>query len=443
MTNGNLSRAVVGLVMLLSPSAAVPAPRSAPPASPVLIEYHLPKTRLEFSGALMVRSCADNRTATLEATFEARSVPVRGPGPIRFSGAALSHGLQDTSLSITTDPNGVLSSVNAASANRGPEVLGNIVKLALKAATMSMPRLVPPRAVMCTDAAIALTKEVTEKECRIRALRSEQDRNPSEARAAHIAALTLEVASTRATRLRLQWKIHADLDPSTMRASPGTAGIAATSQALAIDRSAFREDPATLLTGFEPAEQMALTVALPKGLPPGAQEHAAAYEAAAQPADPKAAALVLPSPALVDVAALLVLRGTEPNSEIAASQVLADVPMPQWGPLRRLPLRTSFGRKRTFQARFNAFGQQSEASVSTTSRAAAITGGLAGIATDAEAFATAHGPAAREKAERDRLTVQQELNRLRACREAAGNSDLWWDCDTLLAPSGTTQTPTP
>lgn len=81
--------------------------------------------------------------------------------------------------------------------------------------------------------------------------------------------------------------------------------------------------------------------------------------------------------------------------------------------------------------------------MATTARAAAITGGLGGVATDAEAFATAHSPAAREKAERDRLKVQQELNRLRACREAAGNSDLWWDCDTLLAPSGKTGTPTP
>ncbi|WP_194744009.1 hypothetical protein [Thermaurantiacus tibetensis] len=217
--------------------------------------------------------------------------------------------------------------------------------------------------------------------------------------------------------------------------------VASTGQSVTIVRSAFAEDPATLLAGFEPAGQMTVAVALPKALPPDAQEHAAADETAVQPANPEAAALVLPSPAKVDVVVMLVLRATEPNGGIAASQVLADVPMRQWGPLQRLPLRAGFGRTRTFQAEFDAFGQQSETSVATTSRAAAITGGPAGIATDAEAFATAYSPAAREKAKRDRLPVQQELNRLRACREAAGKSDLWWDCDTVLAPSGKAGTP--
>lgn len=205
MTNGNLSRAVFGPTVLLSPAAARPAQGSAPPASPVLIESHLPKALIEISGAIMVRGCAKDDTATLEATFEAKPLAVRGPGPFRFSEAALSHGLQDTSLSIATDSNGVLSSVNAASANRGPEVLGKIVKLALKAATMGMAEFAPRQAVTCTRAAIALTREVTERETRIRTLEEEQDRNPSEAWAAHIAMLKCEVAAPRATRFRLPW----------------------------------------------------------------------------------------------------------------------------------------------------------------------------------------------------------------------------------------------
>ncbi|WP_194744008.1 hypothetical protein [Thermaurantiacus tibetensis] len=156
---------------------------SASPESPLLIESHLPKALIEVSGALMVRGCANDDTATLwatlEATFVAKPLAVRR--------------------------HGVLSSVNAASANRGPEVLGKIVKLFLKAATLGTAGFAPRKAMTCTEAAIALIREVTARETRIRTLEEEQDRNPSEARAAHIAMLKSEVAAPRATRLRLPW----------------------------------------------------------------------------------------------------------------------------------------------------------------------------------------------------------------------------------------------
>ena len=145
----------------------VPVPSSAaPPADS--IEYALADTLLQLKLDLVLESCGEPSISprdlgepfllkpTLTVTPEARG-SLTAENRFRVSGADLASWWTKRDVALALNDNGTLKSVGVTSENRGPAIIGNIIKLGTAAATLGLvpflsgPAIPPPPQCTPTD----------------------------------------------------------------------------------------------------------------------------------------------------------------------------------------------------------------------------------------------------------------------------------------------------
>jgi hypothetical protein len=91
--------------------------------------------------------------------------------------------------------------------------------------------------------------------------------------------------------------------------------------------------------------------------------------------------------------------------------------MPQWGKLWELSTLAAVGASRKTGIVLDKFGRATEMKWSSEARAESLTSTAAAVASQVQTIVSAKSTVNQQKAEIEELTTQQQLNRLRACKE--------------------------
>lgn len=124
------------------------------PGSSAGIDYRLPRTDAKITLGIDVLQCDDDAARPLvviKSSLKIDAVAGVRDGYWHISGSELSSDVTKRGLTIDVDENGVISSVNASSANQSAVILGNIIKLAATAVSLAAAPASDNVKVVCND----------------------------------------------------------------------------------------------------------------------------------------------------------------------------------------------------------------------------------------------------------------------------------------------------
>lgn len=381
------------------------------PGTAAGIYYRMPRTDALVTLTLDVEAC----TPRLKVESGLKIDPVAGlrEGLWHVSGEELASAMKKRSLTIDVDDNGLITGVNATTADQTAAVLGSIIKIAAIAATFAQDNPESSPVIICSAATqtnLALTTALPTQINQIKAglatsPKPEDDQKRIDALAAQLVAAkaALHVETTAKLKLETTMSGTANAKPLEFDLTPlkdvFTTGFVGTNPKQSIPGIDNSAKPGLLVKAYY------VPVELKNGLNGG------------NTSGVETCKMTITVPATQNVKVMLdhsgsIVRGN--GAEV--SQLL---PASQLGTDGLLCLSAGFGENRTLGLKFDKYGRTSEFSYSAESRATTVAGALAGAAPDASTFVkTLQGrKLADDKAELDRLTTEQSLAKARACQQ--------------------------
>jgi len=365
------------------------------------ISYHLPRTVAVATLSATLTDCGvtgPQAEATLTLAADAEAGPQRA-----IWGSQLASARVARELTVETFDSGIIKSVNSTVVDMTPEIIGNVLKIALGAATMAATAGPPvPECQISVKSALKRAKVLTEQITALRDTQSKWNRGGKISDPAAyqkvLAALTDELAALRAGPLRIDVVARVPLPDNS---DLGQGGLPIQWPIEPFGK--FFVDPTR--------EQ--IDAAFPARL--FATARLAPFVDPQSPAAVCATGMKLPGPAH----ATLFLRGGQAIGEPGLGSTVS-VPVQQWGTERTLCFDTGFGGNRTVQVDYDRFGRTTKLVWNSKATGVAASAAFAGYGEQLGGFIKAHKGASaveRQKAEIDSLETLQKLNRLRACQE--------------------------
>jgi hypothetical protein len=405
--------------------AALAAKPAAKSADFEALRYQLPASKISAKLSLTLEDCGTAPRVSGEVQLAAEADAAPDVFVLRTS--QLESARIKRTLNITLHDTGAIATINSATEDRTGAIFGNIVKFLanIAGAVFGVPvggaaSLAPP-ASRCNDTARAALARVANIERLIGELRSKpgaSDPKLASERSKAIDDLAHERAALRVDILHVDVTAPLDLSKLALApvdpAHPGQRWIATLPVKTKTIAQAWLPSRAS-----PPAMTASWIVTLPEAKAPkiaGAQPADECRHAVTEQSYP---AICFVTPIDATFAATLASADLVTKKDGSAISFDADesLPVPQWGTLQYLPLTAGFGSNREMSLTLDKFGRVSEMKWTSQARAETVTAGLAGLAAQASALAGANNHLAEQKSEIEELTTQQQLNKLRACRE--------------------------
>ncbi|MDB5576622.1 MAG: hypothetical protein JWR80_1798 [Bradyrhizobium sp.] len=378
------------------------------------INYRLPKTTAKVTLAVDVTVC-DPSGAQTKATLKLDTVAASGDTLYRLEGNDLASGSIKRAITVGTDDNGVISSVNSAATDQTSVILGDVIKIAATAAAFAANGDYTP-ILLCNSKTKANLVAVDALDAQITALRA------SMASAADPAAVEDKIQKTLPNLVALRTSLHREVtaDVTIDRASLNQ------DVALNFDLKAFEDLFETAWVGPPPAPAMV----------PGIADKTAPFAVFANLTEVAMTPAVARAPGKSDASlndcsvwmyvpqASPLRVALKPNGPMFDKNILAKpdaltfpfVAAQLNGPAK-LCLSVGFGENRTIALKFDKFGRTTEFTWNSDARAANVANALAGAAPDIKsAISTVQGASlASDKVALDKLTTAEALRKARAC----------------------------
>jgi len=391
-----------------------------------VVRYQLPTSKISAKLSLTLEDCTTVPVVSGEAALAADADSASDVFVLKasqFESARIKR-----TLNVTLHDTGAIATINSATEDRTGSILGNIVKFVANIAGAVFGLHVPggaeimtvvPTNSVCSASTLAALQRVHNLEALIGQLRSlpgSSDPKQAAERSKAIDQLAQERAALRTNELHVDLKGGLDLSKLT----PGAIDADHPHPNWVVNGD-VKTDAITKAWLRDGIDAMPVTAAWRVTPPVGTAPKAAGQ----QPSDEcrhavtdntyPAICLVKPVQAAVEVT----MASTVMKTRKGAMSIDNDdaFPIPQWGTLQYLPLSTGFGSNREISLTLDKFGRPSEMKWTSQARAETVTAGLAGLAAQANALASANNQVAQQKSEIEQLTTEQQLNKLRACRE--------------------------
>lgn len=426
-------RQAFALIVTLTCAGCVGGARPEPVSQneSLSMEYNLPITTARVSMDLVLVSCsADGPRARPTVTVQPIANANRAEHErFRLYSTALSSWTRNRQVGLDTHPNGALRSVNGGVSDRTGAIVTNVLKTALGALPFFDAQNTT-RASACNDITMQALRQVAALETRIAALRA----GLPTATAADAATIreAIDGLAAEAARLRTDQLLITLTKEIEINAN-NSAGVQN-------DIAWTYGELARWLAPGDPAEREVSNFRLFYCLQPASNE--ASGTCPANPALPAArtgegeradclpdcrTTIVLREPVNATMVVIAntdefvrLVPGHQPVSIPRRTRLQRTmVPVAQWGRLSYIPLRAGFGESFTFALGLDEFGRRNSFTWKSDARGEGITGGVASIVgAGASLDAGIRGrDLAEQQAEITQLQTQQNLNRLRFCRE--------------------------
>ncbi len=377
------------------------------------INYRLPKTTAKVTLAVDVTVC-DPAGAQTKATLKLDTVAASGDTLYRLEGKDLASGSIKRAITVSTDDNGVITSVNSAATDQTSVILGDVIKIAATAAAFAANGDYTP-VLLCNSKTKANLIAADALDAQITTLRA------SMASAADPAAVEDKIQKTLPNLVALRTSLHREVtaDVTIDRASLNQ------DVALKFDFKAFEDLFETAWVGPPPAPA---TV-------PGIADKTAPFAVFANLTEVATAPAVARAPGKSDASlndcsvwmyvpqATPVSVALKPNGPMFDKKNLKPEALTfplvaaQLNGPAKLCLSVGFGENRTIALKFDKFGRTTEFTWTSDARAANVANALAGAAPDIKStVSTIQGASlASDKLALDKLNTAEALRKARAC----------------------------
>jgi len=379
------------------------------------INYRLPKTTAKVTLSVDVTVCDPIKGAQTKASLKLDTVAASGDTLYRLEGKDLASGSIKRAVTVGTDENGVISSVNSTATDQTSVILGDVIKIAATAAAFAGNGDTSP-VLLCNAKTKANLIAADALDTQITALRA------SMATAADPAAVEDKIQKTLPNLVALRTSLHREVVAN-----------------LKIDRASLNQDVALTfdLKAFEDLFDTAWVG--PDPLPPtvaGIADKTAPFAVYATLSEATTTSAVARSPnvseaGLNDCSVWMYVPQASPLSVLLKpngpmfDKTILTKPEALTFPLvaaqlngpAKLCLSAGFGENRTIALKFDKFGRTTEFTWSADARSANVANALAGAAPDIKStISTVQGASlASDKVALDKLTTAEALRKARAC----------------------------
>lgn len=402
------------------------------PAAAII--YRMPETKAHLTLTMSVEGCAATGIAlrpNLTTTFSA----VAGSKPYRIDGSDLTSAWISRQLTIELNTSGTLKSINAVNTDKTADIIKNTVSFATNAAKAGIFTSQPRVAFTCNKATANSFDRIQVYKTKIYLARGvlagldEADLNsklppdlkPGPSLSAddkkdlgkQIEAWAKEVARIKTDELSLS--LETDLDLS---ARPTKVAVVAFDYNLAVNKWVDTSS----LAGSVKVEDLSAALLL-------VAWSAKKVEGQEDRKSKKACTVQIDVPAAeLETFQLELMGALYPRKNDRVTSIVETVPVAQWSEPEKLCLDAQFAEKTDIQLTFDDFGRKTKFVWSSGARGEEVTAAASGVSKSLGEYAEAtegETDLEAQKREIDALKTQQELNRLRACKEilAAGGFD--------------------
>lgn len=389
-------------VFAMAPLAAC---QTTQPLSAASMDYRLPRTDAAVTLTLTLKECEPLK---LDADLKVAAKPGAHSSVYRVPGEILASNHIRRGLSISVSDKGVIKGVNAENADRTPQIVGNILKTVTTLAPVLGDRaFVPPACPLVNDATRTAVLRAAAIERQILTLRSELSQTTApptkleRQKMKDIELLSAEIGGLRAGpllvettgRIKLEkgelagGPVELDMDPFSKWFNTNVPPQAVNGLIGLVWTAAVKPDNATVIRTAGSRTLRTCKLSLP-----------------------------MPNPVAVDVS--VSGQGSLLPPGLTKTETL---PAAQLGDPRQLCIDVGFGEARSIQLAFDDYGRTTEFKWSSEATAEAVSGAVAGYATDgASLITTLRGKSdvQLQKDEIERIKTQNELDALRACEAA-------------------------
>lgn len=393
-------RALITVVAMM-PLAAC---QTTQPLSAASMDYRLPRTDAAVTLTLTLKDC---EPLTLDADLKVAAKSGAQSNVYRVPGEILASNHIRRGLSISVSDKGVIKGVNAENADRTPQIVGNILKTVTTLAPLADLKVTPPACRIVNDATRAAVRRAAAIERQILILRTELSQTTApptkveRQKIKDIELLSAEIGGLRAGPLLVETTGKIKLEKGQLGGGP-----------LELDHDPFKK---WFGESVKP-EAVNGWVGLIWTAAIGPDNATVVQSTSSRSLRTCKLSLPMPNPVSVDVS--VAGQGTLLPADLKTKETF---PAAQLGDPRQLCIDVGFGEARAIQLAFDDYGRTTEFKWSSEATAEAVSGAVAGYATDGAALITTLRGKSDVQLQKDaieRIKTQNELDALRACEAA-------------------------